>query len=271
MKALGFIGAGNMAEAIARGALAAGVVRADGLCLADANAGRRDALASELGAAACATNAEVVARCATVVFAVKPQNLGDVLAGLRGLARPDHCFVSILAGTRAAALEDGLAHDGCPRPRVVRVMPNTPALVGEGAAAIAAGAHASEGDMAEAKALFEAVGIAAVVPESAMDAVTGLSGSGPAYVFLAIEAMLDAAEAQGIPREAAEALVKQTVAGAGILARSSEHPPAELRRRVTSPGGTTAAGLAVLDERGFRQALVDAVEAATRRAAELGK
>jgi pyrroline-5-carboxylate reductase len=271
MQTLGFIGSGNMAEALARGALAAGVVQAANLLLSDVRADHRDALAAELGCRAAANNAEILAACDTVVLAVKPQMLADVLAQVEGLARPGQRFLSILAGARAEKIEAGLAHAGCPAPRVVRAMPNTPALVGCGATAITRGAHARDEDMAAARALFDAVGVTVEVEARHMDAVTGLSGSGPAYVFLVMEALLDAARAQGIPDDAADALVKQTVLGAGMLAKSSEHPPAELRRRVTSPGGTTAAGLAVLDERGFRQALVDAVDAATKRGAELGK
>lgn len=267
---IGFLGAGNMAEAILRGLIARGTDPGR-LAIADVRAERTTALAEELKVTVAADNAALLRQSETVILGVKPQNAGDLLRALRGEARPEQLFVSILAGTRAETLEALLAHEGCRAPRVVRVMPNTPALLGAGASAISTGTHATQEDAALARTIFEAVGVAEILPETQMDAVTGLTGSGPAYFFRMIEAMIEAGVAQGLAREQAARLVKQTALGAARMAVESGEEPAELRRRVTSPGGTTAAGLAVLEEENFVDLILRTVDAATKRSAELGR
>lgn len=264
---IGFLGAGNMAEALARGILAAGLARPDQLLLSDVRADRLEALARDLGGATIhASNAEVVAKSGTVVFAVKPQVMPAVLEEIGPLdGHPRRLYVTICAGIRSAWIEARLG----PGARVVRAMPNTPALIGLGATALCAGAAATPADLDACLALFRAVGVAVTLEERLLDAVTGLSGSGPAYVFLAIEGLLRAAREQGIPDAEGELLVKQMVLGAATLAMRGPQSPAELRRAVTSPKGTTEAGLRVLADRGFEQSLVDAVAAATARAREL--
>lgn len=266
---IGFIGGGAMAEALVGGLLAAGVDR-EALRVAEPEAARRAHLEATLGVATTVDNAELAGASDVVVLAVKPGVVGEVLAALEaaGLDRTRPLWISIAAGVTLATLESGLGVDA----RIVRAMPNTPALVRAGATGICGNERASSADLESAVALFEGVGLVWCAPEEALlDAVTGLSGSGPAYVFAFLEALMEAGVAAGLPSQAAEALSFQTVFGAAKLALESEHGPAELRRRVSSPGGTTLAGLARLDEEGFARAIREAVAAATRRAAELGR
>ena len=198
------------------------------------------------------------------MIAVKP---GDVPAACRAVAAAgSERVLSIAAGVTLATLEEHLA-DGTP---VVRAMPNTPALVGLGASAIAPGSHAGDADLAWAESLLAAVGIVVRVKEPLLDAVTGLSGSGPAYVFLVAEALIEAGVLAGLPRDVSEALSVQTLLGAATLLATSDDGAEALRAAVTSPGGTTAAGLRVLEQHGLRSALLEAVAAATDRSRELG-
>jgi len=264
---IGFVGGGAMAEALLAGLRAAGVGPGQ-MRAADPEAKRREHLAQHLGIATTAGNTEAVEGVDAVVLAVKPGVVPVVLDALRAAgadtARP--VWISIAAGVTLATLERGLGDAA----RIVRAMPNSPAVVGEAATGLFGNARATADDLALARALFESVGTAWQAPsEELLNAVTGLSGSGPAYVFALLEALIEAGRAEGLPRDACEALSFQTVYGAAKLARQSEHHPAELRRRVTSPGGTTHAGLAVLEERGFGEAIAAAVAAATRRASEL--
>lgn len=265
---IGFVGGGAMGEALAAGVLAAGVP-ASNVRAADPDPARRKQLEQTLGIEASADNASVVAASDLVVLAVKPGLIGPALAALGGsaasaLLRP--LWVSIAAGVPIAALSKALPPDA----RVVRAMPNTPALVRSGATAFVAGEGCSAGDRALARALFEGVGTAWEAPaEALLDAVTGLSGSGPAYVFLFLEALSDAGVRMGLPGDAASALALQTVLGSARLARETGRHPATLRDQVTSPGGTTSAGLERLEACGFRAAVHDAVAAATRRSKEL--
>ncbi|HJO23242.1 MAG: pyrroline-5-carboxylate reductase [Myxococcota bacterium] len=266
---IGFVGGGAMAEALLAGLLAAGVAPKR-LRAADPEATRREHLATRLGIETTGSNSEAVADADAVVLAVKPDVVQAVLDALRAsgadIDRP--VWISIAAGVTLTTLERGLGEAA----RVVRAMPNTPALVGEGATGLCSNAGAAVRDVALAVALFESVGSVWQAPnEALLDAVTGLSGSGPAYVFAFLEALIAAGEAQGLPREACEVLAFQTVYGAAKLARESEHNPAELRRQVSSPGGTTLAGLRALEDRGFAEAIAEAVGAATRRASELGQ
>jgi pyrroline-5-carboxylate reductase len=260
---IGFLGAGAMGEALAGGLVAAGVPR-ELIRLADPDAARLESLARALGVGTTTDNALLVREADVVVVAVKPGLVAKVLRAA-GDARP--LWISIAAGVSIAKLEAALPAGA----RVVRAMPNTPALVREGATAYAANGAAGPADRAIAQALFESAGLAWEAPdEGLLDAVTGLSGSGPAYVFVLLEAMADAGVRVGLPRDAAQRLSIQTVLGAAALARETGIDPAQLKDRVTSPGGTTIAGLARLEAAGFRAALIDAVEAATQRSKELG-
>lgn len=267
---VGFLGAGAMASALAGGLVAAGVSPAQVLA-SEPDASRREAFRRELGIEAVAENAAVVERSDLVVLAVKPAVVPQVLAQLQGLpavTRARVLWISIAAGVPLARLEAPLP----PGARVIRAMPNTPALVRLGATAFCANSAAGPADRAAARALFAGVGTVWEAPrEELLDPVTALSGSGPAYFFLLIEALIDAGVSQGLPPEAARELALQTALGAATLARSSERSPAELREQVTSPGGTTQAGLARLAARDFRGAVAEAVAAAAQRSRELGQ
>jgi len=265
----GFVGGGAMAEALVGGLLASGVAP-ERIRVADPDPDRQKALAETHGVATGGDNAEAVADCDVAVVAVKPGVAAAALTALRegGSDVARRLWVSIAAGIPLATLEAALGAGA----RVVRAMPNTPALVHAGATAIHANAAATADDRAAARALFEAVGTCWEAPrEALLDAVTGLSGSGPAYVFVFLEALGDAGVRMGLPRDAAYALASQTVLGAAKLALESGRHPASLKDQVTSPGGTTIAGLERLEAGGFRAALHDAVEAATRRSEELGR
>lgn len=263
---IGFIGCGAMARALAGGLTASGASPAD-IIGSDPVAQQRDAFQQAIGAATTADNAEVVARSEVVVLAVKPGAVEGLLADLaagRDLSRP--LWISIAAGVPISKLSAALPRDA----RIVRCMPNTPALVGAGATALCANEQTSEQDWALAESLFEAVGTTWRAPgEHLLDAVTGLSGSGPAYVFLILEALGDAGVREGLPRDAAYQLAFQTVYGAAKLAIQQGQHPAQLKDQVTSPGGTTIAGLEELERGGVRSAIYRAVAAATRRSREL--
>jgi len=266
-KTVGFVGAGNMATALIRGILNARLAAPQEIRISDIDAAKIEKLVSGHGVVACANNLDLIGQCDLVVLSVKPQVMNAVLAEIAPAVRADQCFVSIAAGVKLARLEGALG----PRARVIRVMPNTPALVGAGAAALARGRAATDNDVALAKAIFEAVGIAIVLDEKHIDAVTAVSGSGPAYLFFFVEALLVAAEKVGLERDVAQALVKQTILGAARMVVETGQPPDKLREAVTSPGGTTAAALAVLREAGFGDLVARAVQAAAARSVELGK
>jgi pyrroline-5-carboxylate reductase len=265
---IGFVGGGAMGEALAAGVLAAGAP-ASSVRAADPDPARRKQLEQTLGIETSADNASVVAASDLVVLALKPKLVCPALVALGGaaasaLSRP--LWVSIAAGVPLATLSKALP----PGARVVRAMPNTPALVRSGATAFVAGEACSAGDRDLARALFEGVGTAWEAPaEALLDAVTGLSGSGPAYVFVFLEALSDAGVRMGLPRDAASALALQTVLGSARLAHETGRHPATLKDQVTSPGGTTSAGLERLEACGFRAAVHEAVAAATRRSKEL--
>jgi pyrroline-5-carboxylate reductase len=263
---IGFIGCGAMARALCGGLLAADIP-AEHLRGADVDGDQRKTFEEELGVETMADNAALVAASDIVVLCVKPGVVYGVLSRVANPAtRGEKLWISIAAGVRLPTLEAALG----PGSRVVRVMPNTPALVGEGASVLCPNAAATPADRAAAEALFDAVGTTWEAPsEGLLDAVTGLSGSGPAYVFLILEALGDAGVRQGLPREAAHRLACQTVLGAARLAIESGRHPAALKDQVTSPGGTTIAGIEQLEQAGVRAALYRAVEAATRRSREL--
>ena len=263
---IAFIGGGQMAEAMVGGLLSGQVCSAELMWAADPVAERRDRLKSQFGIRVGPSNREAVAWADVVVLAVKPQMLSAVLSELGPM--PVHALViSIVAGVtiRTIAEQTGSAT------RVVRAMPNTPALIREGMTALAPGAGVSDDDVRLVRTMFEAVGLVVLVEERMMDAVTGLSGSGPAYVFQAIEALADGGVMMGLPRQTAELLAAQTVLGSARLVLESGMHPAQLKDRVASPGGTTIAGLHQLEQGGFRAALMAAVEAATTRSKELGR
>lgn len=265
---LGFIGAGNMAEAIARGVIEARLIPAQRIAASDPVSSRRELFAS-LGATATDKNKQVLETSDLIVLAVKPQVLDAALTDLRAAARPEHLFISICAGVPTRRIEHLLPA----ATRVVRVMPNTPMLVGEGAAALSRGAHATAEDLDRACRLF-ATAAKVVVPlddEGLLDAVTALSGSGPAYVFYLVERMVAAAAAAGMdPRDALK-LATQTVAGAAALLQKSGESPERLRRKVTSPGGTTQAAIEHLEAHGVGAILEAAVCRAVERSRELGE
>jgi pyrroline-5-carboxylate reductase len=267
---IGFIGGGAMAEALIGGLRAAGAAPAN-LLASDPDAGRRTRLREAFGIECVDDNAEVVRRSDVVVLAVKPQVLPQVLADLARLPAAERTrplWISIAAGVALATLERALGADV----RAVRAMPNTPALVQAGATGLCANPRATADDVRRAAALFDGVGFSWSAPrEELLDAVTALSGSGPAYVFAFLEALAEAGAAVGLPLDVAERLAAETVYGAALLARETGRSPAELRRQVSSPGGTTVAGLARLEEEGFARAVRAAVEAAARRSRELGR
>ena len=267
---VGFVGGGAMAEALVAGLAAAGVAPAR-MRASDPVAARRDQLAGRFGIAVTASNADVVAASDLVVLAVKPALVAAVLdeiaaANPAAAARP--LWLSIAAGVPLSRLSAALPAGA----RVVRAMPNTPALVRSGATALAAGDSCSAEDRALARALCETVGSVWEAPsEALLDAVTGLSGSGPAYVFVFLEALSDAGVRVGLPREAASMLAIQTVLGSARLALETGRHPAQLKDQVTSPGGTTIAGLERLEAGGLRAAVYEAVAAATARSRQLGE
>ena len=261
----GFIGAGRMASALVRGMIRAGVASPDRIMAADPLESCREELARETGIEATASNRAVVERSDVVVLAVKPQSMSEALEELKPAAATRHLIVSIAAGVSIETIGGVLGGDR----RVVRVMPNTPALLGEGASAFAMGPNTTQDDQATVHALLESVGRAVRVPESQLDAVTGLSGSGPAFVYLMIEALSDGGVRAGLPRDVATTLAAQTVLGGARMVLETGLHPGALKDQVASPGGTTIAGLHALERAGVRGALIDAVEAAARRSAEL--
>ncbi|MBU2620210.1 MAG: pyrroline-5-carboxylate reductase [Proteobacteria bacterium] len=265
---LGFVGGGLMAEALIKGITGAGLVKADQIVVADPSSARRALLQKDYNVAAVSEATAVWAECKVVVLAVKPQVVGAVLCESREAINATHLLISIAAGIPLSVLEGAVSGRGC---RVIRVMPNTPAIVLKGASALSPGKGVSPEDLAVATSIFDAVGVSFVLDESSLDAVTGLSGSGPAYVFTFIEALIDAGVKVGLARPVAQTLALQTVLGSVLLALDGTRHPAELRAMVTSPGGTTIAGLHELEKGAFRALVTNAVEAATNRSSELGR
>ncbi len=263
MAVIGFVGAGNMGEALVRGLVGGGAVRPGDLWVSEPDAARRARLAKEYRVRAAKDNADLARRCGVIVLAVKPQLLPGVLVEIAPAAGRGKLVVSIAAGVTLAALERAL------KARLVRAMPNTPALVGEGATAIAWGRGATAADQRLVRRLFGAVGTTVEVQESLMDAVTGLSGSGPAFVLTVIQGLADGGVAAGLPRATALQLAAQTVLGTGQLALATGLHPHQLRDQVASPGGTTIRGIAELEERGVAGAFMAAVLTAAARSKEL--
>ena len=263
---LALIGGGFMGEAILSRLIAAGVVAPSAVSVGEPVAERRDTLTRQYQVQAVADNLEAVADAAVVLLAIKPQQTEPVLAVLRGNLGRDTLVVSIIAGTALSVLTTALDHQ-----QVVRAMPNTPATVGEGMTVWAATPVVSAAQLATVRAIFRAIGREIQVDgDRYVDMATAVNGSGPGYVFLVIEALIDAAVQLGLARPAAHELVVQTVLGSAALARDTGEHPAELRNRVTTPGGTTAAGLLAMEEGGLRAALAHGVIAAYERSVALG-
>lgn len=256
-----------MGSAIVRGLVAAAKLAPNALFASDASAAKLKALEQEFKIATLPDNRSLVAQSDVIIVAVKPQLVSRVLGELGPELTANRLFVSIAAGVTTGALERTLG----PNARVVRTMPNTPAMALAGVTAISKGAQAKTEDLATARYLFEALGPVVEVDESMLDAVTGLSGSGPAYVLLMIEALADGGVLMGLPRPTALLLAAQTVYGTAKMMLESKQHPAQLRDNVTSPGGTTIAGLFALETGAARQTLMSAVKAATLRSIELGQ
>lgn len=263
---IGFIGGGNMAGALLRGLLSSHAALPSAIRASDVNEARRDELSAKYAIDVTDDNSAVADWADVIVIAVKPQIVDRVLAPIAAGVREGDLVVSIAAGVPIEALEARLPAGT----RVVRTMPNTAAIALAGATAIAPGAHADKADVEVARALFSAVGRCVVLDESLLDAVTGLSGSGPAYVMLMIEALADGGVKVGLGRDVALLLAAQTVYGAAKLQLETGEHPGRLKDMVTSPGGTAIAGLHTLEAGGLRRTLIDAVEAASNRSAELG-
>jgi len=263
---IGFIGGGNMAEAFIKGLLNGGFPAED-ILFSEPNESRRQLMEERYAVTCAANNMDLVTGSDIVVLATKPQILDRVLEDIVGVFDDEKLLISILAGITTTRLETGLGG----KSRVVRAMPNTPALAGQGAAALCPGKYIDQENRQVAQHLFETVGIALWVEEGQMDAVTGLSGSGPAFVYTFIEAMTAGGVQEGLRLDVAHALAVQTVAGAALLVQTTGEHPALLREKVCSPAGTTISAIRVLEERGLRAMMMEAVGAATARSRELGK
>jgi pyrroline-5-carboxylate reductase len=263
---VGFIGGGKMGEALAGGIVTRGLVPASQVMVADIAKERLEALAQAYGIVGMRDNKSVAEKSDILVLAVKPQNMGEVLAELATVVGKKQLVISIAAGIPIKFIEERLKKGV----RIIRAMPNTPALIGEGMAALAGGTAATQTDLARAREIFDAVGLTVIVKEESMNAVTGLSGSGPAYGFIIIEALSDAGVRMGLSRDVALKLAAQTLLGAAKLCLKGDKHPGELKDMVTSPAGTTIAGIKALEEGKIRATMMAAVEAATLRAGELG-
>lgn len=265
---IGFIGGGQMAEALIRGIIESGLYKAGAIFVTEPSQERRDYMIENYGIQGFTDSTSIWDSCKTVILAVKPQIMGLVLSSSKGSVSAEHLIITIAAGLPISFYEKELERDDC---RIIRVMPNTPALVLEGASGLSGNRNASTDDLLRCEEILNKIGKAVILDESALDAVTGLSGSGPAYVFTFAEAMIDAGIKAGLARPTAETLALQTILGSVKLLMESKKHPAELRAMVTSPGGTTIAAQHVLERSGFKGILMDAVEAAVNRSKELGK
>jgi pyrroline-5-carboxylate reductase len=265
-KKVGFIGGGKMGGVLAAGIVSHRLVPASHVIVADVVKERLDELAKTYGIVVTQDNKRVAREADILILAVKPQNMGEILSELAPVVGKSHLVISIAAGIPIKFIEERLKKGV----RVIRAMPNTPALIGEGMAALAGSATATQTDLAQARQIFDSVGLTVVVKEELMNAVTGLSGSGPAYGFIIIEALSDAGVRMGLSRDIALKLAAQTMLGAAKLCLKGDKHPGELKDMVTSPAGTTIAGIKALEEGKIRATLMAAVEAATLRAKELG-
>jgi pyrroline-5-carboxylate reductase len=264
---IGFLGAGKMASALAKGFLTAGLVAPENLIASDPFDAARAAFQKETGARTTSSNLEVLKSAQTVFIAVKPAHVAALLTEIKSAAKSSHLFITIASGVPLHKYEAGLGVST----RVIRVMPNTPAMVGASASAYSLGNAATREDGEWARKLLSAVGLAYEVKESLLDAVTGLSGSGPAYIYLVIEALSDGGVAAGLPRDIATRLAAQTVLGSAKMVLETGLHPGALKDMVTSPGGTTIEGIHELEKGGVRAALMSAVRAASDKSKKLGQ
>jgi pyrroline-5-carboxylate reductase len=266
---LGIIGAGNMAEAIVRGVLHAGRLAADQVIAADTAPARRELFQNQLHIRAVEDNTEVARQSRVILLSVKPQQSQAALAGIGSVLAGDALVISIMAGISTRFIESSL---GGGKPwRIIRTMPNTPMLVGEGVVGLAAGRNATAEDVAHARHIFEAAADVVEVSEDKIDAVTAVSGSGPAYFFLLVEQMIDAGTQLGLTADQAKTLAVKTALGAATMMTNSTDSPQELRRKVTSPGGTTQAAITHMQSQNVPQAIIDAIKSAEKRSKELGQ
>lgn len=266
-KRLAIIGGGNMGEAMLKGLIVAQLIKPQQITVTDLIEARLGYLRDTYAVQALTDNVTAVVPADLIILAVKPQDITQTVQGIASVVDNQKVVISIAAGVSTAKIESAFGEPV----RVVRVMPNTPALVLAGAAGLCTGSHATPADLEVARVLFDALGRTVVVAEYLMDAVTGLSGSGPAYIFMLIEALADGGVKMGLAREAALTLAAQTVYGSAKLLLETGLHPGELKDRVTSPAGTTIAGVQALEERAFRGTVMDAVERATQRSRELGQ
>ena len=270
-KKLGFIGGGNMTEALVKGLLASSFVDLKDIFVSDLISDRLEYLSREYKVKTTDDNRRLVQKSDILVLAVKPQAVSKALESFSDLVDSNKIIISVAAGISINLIEDTLDAEGKKKISVIRTMPNTPALVQEGATAICGSGHSSKLDIKIAHHIFKAIGQTVDIEEIHMDAVTGLSGSGPAYIFMIIEALSDAGVKVGLSREVSNILTIQTILGSAKLARDGGKHPGELKDMVTSPGGTTISGLHMLEEGGVRAAFMNAVERATQRSRELGE
>ncbi len=262
---IGIIGTGRIGEALIRGVIAANLCQGDRIFASDVDAERLDALHSELGINTSTDNTDTVGNAETIILAIKPQIIASVLQSVKPQIAGT-LVISVAAGVQVRAIEEHLPAGS----RLIRVMPNIACTVGQAISAISAGTHATESDIETARTIFGSVGRVVTVPESMMDAVTGLSGSGPAFVFQIIEALADGGVHEGLPRDIALELAAQTVLGAAAMVLETGEHPGVLKDMVTSPAGTTIRGIHALEVQGLRAGMMNAVIAATRRSRELG-
>lgn len=265
MNKIGFIGGGAMAEAIIKGLIKQGKPPQN-IFVSDLSSGRRQFLQETFGVDTFEQNSEVAQLAEVIILAVKPQNKDEALQSLSGFINSEKLLVSILAGVTTKSIEEFLPMGS----KVIRVMPNTPALVGAGTTVLCRGSKVGEKEMEIAKSIFQAVGSVNILPEKLLNAATGLSGSGPAYVYLIIEALADGGVMAGLPRDIAIQLAAETVAGAAKMVSETKMHTAQLKDRVTSPGGTTICGILEMEKAGLRGTLMEAVMASARKAKELG-
>lgn len=265
---IGFIGGGQMAEALIKGIIASGLYRSEDILISEPNDSRRDHLENQYGLKSHYSNVPVFENCRNIILSVKPQTMGMLLEDCRDRVQTQHLLISIAAGLPLSFYTEKI---GKTNTKLIRVMPNTPALVMEGASALSRNSNVSDEELRSAEEIFMAVGEVVILDEVHLDAVTGLSGSGPAYVFSFVEALIDAGVKSGLTRAVSEKLALQTVLGSVKLLKESGEHPAALRGKVTSPGGTAITALHVLEKVGFHGIIMDIVESAVNRSKELGK
>ncbi|MDR1493569.1 MAG: pyrroline-5-carboxylate reductase [Planctomycetaceae bacterium] len=264
---IGFLGAGQMATALAVGFTKSGIASGEYLFVSDVITASAERFVKQIGAALCRTNVELAQKADVLFLAVKPQQMNGALTEIAGKIRSETLVVSIAAGLPLAFFQERLGADV----KIVRVMPNMPCLVGKGSSAFTALENVSRNELTLVKTLLETVGVAEQLPEKLLDAATGLSASGPAFVCMIIEALSDGGVKMGLPRALATQFAAQTLLGTAAMALETREHPAVLKDRVASPAGTTIAGIHVLEERGVRAAMIAAIEAATQRSAELAQ